>query len=229
MSSDDSGIIILAAYAIIVNPVAALGYPKTAGQGITALVVLLPVELGIIYYQSYRQSGCFSIKKMISHNKRLSLKSYLVLVPLLFGWTVAVLVLGQKIDEFVKTSLFSWIPEWYALSVDYVQYSKPELLVTFISAFFLTGIIVPAVEEIYFRGFLLPRMEWLGNAAPVIYACLFALYHFWSPWQTPVRVIALIPLCYDVNRTKNTRIAVIVHCVLNISGDALGLLLMLVQ
>jgi AcrR family transcriptional regulator len=41
------------------------------------------------------------------------------------------------------------------------------------------------VEELYFRGYLLPRISRFGGWAPVINCCLFALYHFWQPFNLP--------------------------------------------
>ena len=56
-------------------------------------------------------------------------------------------------------------------------------IVTLCAFFVLNGVIGPVVEELYFRGFLLPRMERLGRWAPLVNATLFSIYHFWSPWQ----------------------------------------------
>lgn len=223
------GILVATAYALLINPILALELPKTVALGIAALVVMIPVELGIIYYHSKKQFGFFSIKKMIPYTNTIAIKTYLWLVPLLLSWSVCVIILGKKVDEFIKTSLFSWIPDWYILSVDYMKYNKSQLFVAFIVSLIITGIIIPIVEEIYFRGFLLPRMEWLGKAAPIVNASLFALYHFWSPWQIPTRIIALIPFCYASYKTRNIKITIIVHCLLNILGDAVGLLILLLQ
>ena len=70
-------------------------------------------------------------------------------------------------------------------------------------------------------------MEWMGKLAPILNAFLFSLYHLWSPWQVITRTVALIPFCYVAYRTKNIRIVIIVHCLLNIMGDAVGLLVLL--
>lgn len=223
------GVLMAIAYALLVNPMLTLELPKTVALVIAALVVLIPVELGIIYYHSKKEFGILSIKKMIPYTNPISTKKYFWLVPLLLSWASCVMILGKKIDGFIKESFFSWIPDWYILSVDYMQYNKSQLVVAFIVAFLITGIIIPIVEEIYFRGFLLPRMEWLGKAAPIINASLFAIYHFWSPWQIPTRIIALIPFCYVSYKTKNIKITIIVHCLLNILGDALGLLILLLR
>lgn len=50
-----------------------------------------------------------------------------------------------------------------------------------------TGFIGPFIEELYFRGFLLPRMAWMKKWALLVEAFLFALYHIWSPWQLVTR------------------------------------------
>jgi membrane protease YdiL (CAAX protease family) len=41
----------------------------------------------------------------------------------------------------------------------------------------LSGVVAPVVEEMYFRGYLLPRLSRLGRWAPVLNVTLFALYH----------------------------------------------------
>jgi membrane protease YdiL (CAAX protease family) len=87
----------------------------------------------------------------------------------------------------------------------------------------------PIVEELYFRGFLLPRMTWMGKAAPVVNTLLFALYHFWTPWQVITRVLALVPTVYIVNTKRNIYIGIMVHCLMNIVGDALGVLLLVLK
>lgn len=223
------GVLVTIGYILLIKPIETIGLPNTIALGLVALLVLIPFELGIILYYSKKQLGYMSIRKMIPYNESISVKKYLWLVPLILIWTASVLVLGKKIDEFIKLHFFSWIPDWFVLSINPVEYDKGQLLIAFIFSLVVTGIIVPIVEELYFRGFLLPRMEWLGKAAPILNACLFAIYHFWSPWQTITRIIALIPLCYVAYKTRNIKITIIIHCLLNILGDAVGLLVLIVS
>lgn len=223
------GVLVTLAYALLASPVLNLNLTSLVVLGIAALLVMFPVELGIILYYSKKQFGVYSIKKMITYDKSLPIKKYLWLVPVVLFWTILIFVSGSKLDEFLKSTLFSWLPDWYIISVDYTNLDKGQLLVAFIFAFAVTGIILPIVEEIYFRGFLLPRMEWMGKAAPVVNAFLFSLYHFWSPWQTITRTIALIPFCYVAYKTKNIKITILIHCLLNIMGDAVILLILLLK
>lgn len=223
------GALIAIAYALLVHPKLTLNISKLLALGVAALFIGMPVLLGIIYYHSKKQLGVYSIRKMISYSKPISLKNYLWLVPVLLIWSIVVFVFGKKIDEFMMTYVFTWIPKWYVLSVDYTTFDKSQLLLSFLSALLVTGLIIPIVEEVYFRGFLLPRMEHMGKWAPIVNACLFSIYHFWSPWQIHTRIIALIPLCYVAYKTKNIKVTIIVHCLLNILGDAASILVLLLK
>ena len=62
----------------------------------------------------------------------------------------------------------------------YEPYSQSTLLITFTFFLIVTGIALPLVEELYFRGFLMPRISRFKAWTPVISAFLFALYHVWQ-------------------------------------------------
>jgi membrane protease YdiL (CAAX protease family) len=108
-------------------------------------------------------------------------------------------------------------------------YTKPVLILTAVSALFLNGLFGPVVEELYFRGFLLPRMACRGRWAPFVHTVLFSLYHFFTPWQNPLRIAALTPMSYAVWWKKNIYIGIIVHCVMNLSGSLMLTLMILKQ
>jgi membrane protease YdiL (CAAX protease family) len=85
-----------------------------------------------------------------------------------------------------------------------------------------------AVEELYFRGYLLPRMESLGAWAPLVNIVLFSLYHFWSPWENIVRLLAMLPWFYAVWRTRNIYLALLVHFIIN-TFSGVSLLILILQ
>ena len=62
------GLFIAIAYALLINPIQTLELPKTVALAVAALVVLVPVELGIILYHSKKQYGIFSIKIILYAN-----------------------------------------------------------------------------------------------------------------------------------------------------------------
>jgi membrane protease YdiL (CAAX protease family) len=93
---------------------------------------------------------------------------------------------------------------------------------------FVLNIATPITEELYFRGFLLPRMARWGIWAPLISVALFSLYHFWLPWENPTRIIALLPLVYAVQWKRNIYLSIAVHSLLNTIGS-IGLLMLVLN
>ena len=90
-----------------------------------------------------------------------------------------------------------------------------------------TVIVAPVIEELYFRGFLLPRMpQQLGRWRVPAHVTLFAGYHLWSPWLIPTRCLAVLPLAYIAMRTRDVRIGILTHVVLN-AADLVALLLVI--
>ena len=107
------------------------------------------------------------------------------------------------------------------------QYSQGSLLLAGVLGFVLNGIAGPAVEELYFRGYLLPRISRLKGWAPLVNVVLFSIYHFLTPWQNPARILALLPVVYAVWWKKNIYIGIIVHCAANIIGAVASFVLVL--
>ena len=63
----------------------------------------------------------------------------------------------------------------------------------------VNGLAAPVVEELYFRGYLLPRIPLSRGWAPLLNAALFSLYHLFSPWQNLARTAAVVPIAYAVS------------------------------
>jgi membrane protease YdiL (CAAX protease family) len=113
--------------------------------------------------------------------------------------------------------IFDFIPDWFReekTNIFEIKY----LGLTVVLGLLFDGIIVPIVEELYFRGFLLPRMQIFGKAAPLINVILFSIYHFFTPWKNISRIIALLPCVYWVWLKKDIKTGIIVHCLGNIIG-----------
>jgi membrane protease YdiL (CAAX protease family) len=87
--------------------------------------------------------------------------------------------------------------------------------VTLVGFAALNAVIGPVVEELYFRGWLLPRMSQLGRWAPLVNVVLFSLYHLWSPWQFLSRIAGVLPFTYAVWWKRNVLLGVVVHVALN--------------
>jgi membrane protease YdiL (CAAX protease family) len=131
---------------------------------------------------------------------------------------VAPLIQPAIIDTF-----FSWWPEQYNFQnalqdpSQIAGYSGARV-VAFAYALSL-GLLAPFVEELYFRGYLLPRMEGYADKwAPLLNTVLFSLYHFFSPWENPIRIVALLPLIYVAWRKRDIRFTILPHVLSNLVG-----------
>jgi membrane protease YdiL (CAAX protease family) len=186
---------------------------------IPILLILIPFELGLLYFLGYRRNGRLSLEGIVLNRERLAIKDYLIFAPALLAWSVFLFMALGGLDQAILKSLFGWLPDWFQINVfNPADYSQTALTVTFVLFLVLNGVAGPVVEELYFRGYLLPRIEYLKGWAPLVNVLLFSLYHFFSPWQNVTRILALLPLAYTVRWKKNIYLSMLAHCLLNTGG-----------
>jgi hypothetical protein len=212
------GVVIVAGYALITPFLRNAGLPSAIGISLAVLLVLVPLELGILFWQGKKRNGRFSLEGIVLNREKTPRGAFVLwTLAALFG-AVLSFALFSMLDK-ALLPLFAWLPDWFFINEDLSVYSKNIQFVNWLAIFLLTGLLGPYVEELYFRGFLLPRMAWMKGWAPLAEAFLFALYHFWSPWQLVTRTLAVLPLVYIVNRKRDIRIGIGAHWLLNMLGS----------
>ena len=197
------------------------GYPPLLAILLAILVILIPFELGFLYYQGKKLNGRYSLEGVVLLREHIPTWQFVLLVFALVSWGGLAFGLLPKVDDFFVQSMFSWMPAWSLpanVLGDLNQYSKPAFALTVFTGFFLNGVAGPFVEELYFRGYLLPRIPASKKWAPLINVLLFSLYHFFSPWQNLTRILALIPFVYVVAWRRNIYIGMWAHCLMNTLG-----------
>jgi len=183
---------------------------------IPILLVLIPFELGWICFQGFIRNKKLSLEGIVVNRKPLPKKDFFLLVPFLLIWSAMVFTLLKNFDQAMLTTFFYWLPEWFQIGqITPNDYSQPVLTTTFILFLLLNGFAGPITEELYFRGYLLPRMEYLKGWAPLVNVLLFSVYHFFSPWQFFTRILAFYPLAYVVRWKNNIYLSMLAHCLLN--------------
>lgn len=110
---------------------------------------------------------------------------------------------------------FSFLPAWFFYGEDLSGFSKSILIISAVFRLISDGILIPVIEESYFRGYLLPRLSHLKSGAPLIGAVLFALYHLWQPWNIVILVIVSLIYSYAAWLTKNFYITLALHFLIN--------------
>lgn len=216
-----------AALFVFVVVAAALGVPAILALLAGIALVIVPLELGYLLYQGRRKTGRWSVSEVVEYREPLPVRRIVLWTVPLVAWFIVMLFLSVGVlDERIANSLFSWYPdsvrEFASLEGD-STYATWVVVVVFGAALAINGVIGPVVEELYFRGHLLPRIDRYGRGAPVLNAVLFSLYHLWTPWQNLGRILALLPWIYTVWRRRSLALSMAVH----ISVNCIFLLLML--
>ena len=128
------------------------------------------------------------------------------------------MTLVKPVDSFLQKNLFFWMPE-VNTGLD-GTYSKTILIVTYSVFLIFNVFLAPLVEELYFRGYLLPRMK--GKYATLFHSFLFAAIHVFTPWMIITRTVGFLPLIIGIKK-KNIYIGMIVHMLCNAIGFVTGI------
>lgn len=191
----------------------------------TETLILIPMFIIIIKLNEREKGSAKHFYNHIKYLEKIPVWKILGMVFLASIWAVIIFVLGKPLNSFFQTHLFSWMGNKINIS-DYLiypqNYSKNIRIITWIVGLFSTSFIVPIFEEIYFRGYLLPRIDRYKIFAPIIGTILFCLYHFFTPWMFLVRVIASMPMILLIWKYKNIHIGIVCHVLLNLLGDTIA-------
>ena len=216
------GALITAFYAGAAPVVGNLGFPSLMAIFLAIGFVLIPFELGYLIYQA-RKKGT-TLGDLVLYRQPVRPGQFVALVIGLLAWSgICAVLLFPPLDGFLMENGFSWLPEWFFFAEDFTRYSTAVLLITWTFGLIVNGIAGPVVEEMYFRGYLLPRISRLGAWAPLLNTALFSLYHFFTPWLNVSRIIGLLPMVYAAWWKRSIYVSMAVH----VLGNAIPMLFLL--
>ncbi len=217
------GIAIIIVYILISKSIIDLGYPGIAALLVVELFVLAPIGLAHLGWKGKQLNGKFSLKNVIAYTEKLSIGQYIKWSLIgIIGCSVIYIPLFP-VGLYLKEKVFYWLPQWY-FDPGFGTTDIGLVANVFLMGIFIDGIVGPVVEELFFRGYLLPRMAYLKKWAPFVNGTLFGLYHFWQPHNYLAIIGIGIILSYIVWRKKNVYLGIIIHCTLNILGAIGGYL-----
>jgi len=213
------GILVGGFYFLARQPVARLGYPSVFAQMLAFALVLVPLELGFLLVQGKKKTGCANLRGILGYCNPIPFWEYVVWPILIFMVVGAIFTVFKPVDVFLHTRLFFWMPDIDS-GLD-GHYARPVLVATYSMFLIFNVFLAPIVEELYFRGYLLPSMQ--RRLAPLFHSFLFAAVHTFTPWMLITRTVGLLPLIFGTTR-KNLYIGMIVHILANSVGFFTGIL-----
>ncbi|MDE0464005.1 MAG: type II CAAX endopeptidase family protein [Caldilineaceae bacterium] len=181
----------------------------------TTVFVLIPVQIGYLYYLAKkRRNPGWSLEGIVEYDQPVSWSRYFIWVPAILVPTAIVFTALEPISRQLEAL------EGVNIFAGYQTTGESEFAgIVLIAHIVLGGLFVPTVEELYFRGYLLPRMpSQFGRFKPVAHSVLFALYHIDKPWLMPVRALGLLPLIYTTIHTNSVRPGIVAHCLVNLAN-----------
>jgi uncharacterized protein len=197
------------------------GYPPMFAMLLAFIFVTMPLELSELLRRGKIRNGRIAVEGVLGYLKRVPKWQYAAFTAGFLAFALVASAPAGLLDNVVGRILSQWLPQWFFLNNtdQLASYTRHALVLTLILNLILNGFIAPVVEEMYFRGYLLPRLSRFGAAAPLINAVLFTLYHFWQPYAYISIFLVLTPYIYLVWRKQNIYFGIAAHCSLNIVGN----------
>jgi len=208
-------------YFALINPLHRWGYPSMMAFMISGVLVLVPVELGYLLYLGKKENGKLSLQNIIHYWTPIPLREYFIWVPIILIIIGIVFTVLKPVDIFLQNNIFDWLTSFESGLEG--GFSKNALILTYAMLAVFGVVVGPIVEELYFRGYLLPRMGFAGKWAPVLHSLLFGLYHMWTPWMFVTRTIGMLPIIFAV-KNKNLYVGIIAHCLANMVDVIFGVI-----
>jgi membrane protease YdiL (CAAX protease family) len=184
-------------------------------------LVIVPLELGCLAIASRRISGSWSPLAVTDYRSKLPPGQLLPMAIGLAIWFIFTLIVWISLLE---GWVIDWLPSWVPDSILQFAQTNAEgdppsagVFAAFVViAFVFNGLVGPITEELYFRGYLLPRIDRYGIWAPILNTLLFSIYHVWSPWRWPQIAVGFLPLALVAWKKRSIYVSMIAHVIVNI-------------
>ena len=211
------GVLATAVFLLLKPLLDSTGYPPLLAFLAAVLLIDIPFMLGVMLSEGKKLNDRFSLQGVVLYREKVPWKT--------FGWVFAgafvlmylLITLAAPIDSLIAESVFSWVPGWIFHDdvTLYEGYAKNALVIVFLLHLLITGLILPWVEELYFRGYLMPRISRYERWAPLMGAIFFGLYHVWQLFDFVGVFLLGAGLGYVVWWKKDIRLSISLHIFAN--------------
>jgi membrane protease YdiL (CAAX protease family) len=219
------GAVQMTAYVVLAPFFLRAGMPGSLAFLAVAVLAGLPCMLVVLLRARRRMGqGSGTWREVVRNRQPMPMWQYAVLYPSLLALAFGVLFATMPLNRLLAEQVFSWLPDYIRPGGQPpVSPDRTLVLLGLVLQVVIDGIAAPVTEEVYFRGYLLPRMGYLGRLAPAVNALLFTVQHFWQPQNWVLIYLLSMPLAYVVWWKRNIYIAMLVHGSANTIGAVMGL------
>lgn len=203
---------------VLLKPISDLaGYPPLFAFLLAILLIDIPLLSGIMLFEGRKQIGRLSLEGVVLYREKISWGTFALVFVGAFVGVYLLIMLVTPVNAFLTEKLFSGLPKWMFLEEQsqYLAFAKNILVITFAFQLVLTGIVLPWIEELYFRGYLLPRISRYKWWAPVIGGFFFGLYHSWQPFGFLTVFVLGVVLSTIVMWKRDIRLSIGLHVFAN--------------
>jgi membrane protease YdiL (CAAX protease family) len=220
------GLCVLGITLAVTPAVIRAGFPPGMGLLLGFLGMGIPIELGLILREARRRNGTFSLRGVLLNREHMPAWQYLAFFVGLFAVALGALALTTPISKYLAEHTFHWLPRYLLPDPEtaYPAVSGGAMAAFLLLNLLVDGLLNPVVEELYFRGYLLPRIPATGWSAPLIGAILFSLQHYWQPYHYVLLILIQVPVVFVVWAKRNLYISILAHAFGNTLGAALLIL-----
>lgn len=214
-----------------------IGFPKVLMWGIIASIMLLfLVIIGFILIKEEAKANNISILERLLLKKP-GAKQWLICISIMIVGLILSLAVKPTIEFFKELpGLFipEYMPFWLNPSIDPMntdmEILSPNYLLkgnySFLVLMTICLLLNILAEEIYFRAWLLPKMQNFGKWSWIINGFLFAMYHSFQLWLFPMLFVLSLATTLTVYLSKSILPAFIIHLVANFLLSILGIIVL---
>jgi len=211
------GILVTVAFLVLKPILEPTGYPPLLAFLLVILLIDIPFMLGVMLSEGKNLNGRFSLSSIVLYREKVSWKTFAGVFVAAFVVLYLLIMLTAPLSSVLAERAFSWLPQWFFLedATQYEGYAKNILVLVFALQLLITGIVLPWVEELYFRGYLMPRISRYEKWAPLIGGFFFGLYHTWQLFGFVGVFLLGAGLGYVVWWKKDIRLSISLHIFAN--------------
>lgn len=184
------------------------------------LFIGFPIELIRTLRTSRRASGHWSLRGGIDFHAALGWRRFLVRAVALTVAAFALLLLTLPVTAALAGGPLSFLPGFMHPAYNWSTLPLPRLWLLVVAAILLVinGLLMPWIEEVYYRGYLLSRTPGRRGVAVVCGGVLFAVEHLWQPQNWLLIIGLAIMLNLAVLRWRTIWVGYVVHAFCNSFG-----------